>query len=95
MTTLFRLATFSHRGHDHVGIEIAGSMLDMPLAYEHFKRVTGRRDFFKARHRYTMLDVMEEWAAFLGIFEDMADHFAPQLAKAGRQGESAAVRLST
>ena len=58
-------------------------MLDMPLAYEHFKRATGRRDFFKARHHYTMLDVVEEWEVFLGVFDEMADHFAPQLAKKG------------
>jgi 2,4-didehydro-3-deoxy-L-rhamnonate hydrolase len=83
MTTFFRLATFSHRGHDHVGIEIGGVMLDMSLAYEHFKRATGRRDFFKARHHYTMLDVVEEWEVFLGVFDEMADHFASQLTKRG------------
>jgi 2,4-didehydro-3-deoxy-L-rhamnonate hydrolase len=79
MASLFRLATFSHRGHDHIGIEIDGLMLDMPLAYEHFKRATGRHDFFKARHQYTMLDVVEEWELFLGVFEELAAHFAPQL----------------
>src|ERR1700730_11748410 len=28
--------------------------------YEEFKRAIGRRDFFKARHRYTMLDVLDQ-----------------------------------
>jgi|ERR1700730_121946 hypothetical protein len=32
--------------------------------YEEFKRAIGRRDFFKARHRNTMLDVLEQWELF-------------------------------
>jgi 2-keto-4-pentenoate hydratase/2-oxohepta-3-ene-1,7-dioic acid hydratase in catechol pathway len=77
--TPYRLATFSHRGRDYVGLEINNFMLDAALAYEHLKRATGRRDFFKARHGCTMLDVVEEWDLFLAAFDQMADHFATQL----------------
>jgi 2-keto-4-pentenoate hydratase/2-oxohepta-3-ene-1,7-dioic acid hydratase in catechol pathway len=77
--TPFRLATFSHRGYDRVGIEINGFMLDVALAYENLKRATGRRDFFKARHGLTMLEVMEEWDVFLAAFDQMADHYASAL----------------
>jgi 2-keto-4-pentenoate hydratase/2-oxohepta-3-ene-1,7-dioic acid hydratase in catechol pathway len=79
MTVPYRLATFSNRGYERVGIEIAGVMLDLALAYEALKRESGRRDFFKARHHYTMLDVMEEWELFLDVFDRVAAHYGPRL----------------
>ena len=77
--TPFRLATFSHRGYDRVGIELNGYMLDFALAYEELKRASGRRDFFKARHGLTMLEVLEEWDLYLAAFEHIADHYASAL----------------
>jgi 2,4-didehydro-3-deoxy-L-rhamnonate hydrolase len=77
--TPYRLATFAHRDIDRVGLEIAGHMLDIGPAYETLKRASGRRDLFKARHNYTMLDVLEEWDVFLGIFDALAEHYGPKL----------------
>src|SRR5207244_7266661 len=77
--TPFRLATFSHRGYDRVGIELNGYMLDFALAYEELKRASGRRDFFKARHGLTMLEVLEEWDLYLAACEHIADHYASAL----------------
>src|SRR5262249_61599909 len=79
LVSITEMATISHRVHELAGIEFEGLWRDMTLGYEHFKRATGLHDFFKARHQYTMLDVMQEWELFLGVFEELAAHFAPQL----------------
>ena len=85
MSTPYRLATFAHRDHDFVGIEIGSHMLELGHAYEHLKRLTGKRDLFKARHNHTMLDVLEEWDVFLGICDALADHFGPRIAENASQ----------
>jgi 2-keto-4-pentenoate hydratase/2-oxohepta-3-ene-1,7-dioic acid hydratase in catechol pathway len=94
MPVRYRLATVSHRGRVFPVIEIDETLIDLNLGYEYFKDATGRRDFFKARHNYTMLDVLEEWELFDGILDDFAQFFAgeiktrlPEIAFAYRLGE--------
>jgi 2,4-diketo-3-deoxy-L-fuconate hydrolase len=79
----YRLATFSYRGHEYTGIEIAGCLIDLGLGYEYYKERVGQRDFFKAKHGYAMLDVLEEWDLFLDVFEKMAAFYQGIL---GREG---------
>lgn len=85
MNTPYRLATFAYRGHDYVGVEIGKSMLELGPAYEHLKRLTGKRDLFKARHNYTMLDVLEEWDVFLEICDALVAHYGPRLAEVANE----------
>jgi len=82
---LYRLATFSHRGYEHVGIEVGGRLIDLGLGYEHFKNETGKRDFFKAKHGYTMLDVLEEWELFTEVFDTLTPFYDEVLA--GEKGD--------
>lgn len=77
MSVPYKLATFAYRGHTCTAVEVGGLLIDLNVGYEHFKARTGRRDFFKARHNYTVLDVLEEWDLFLSAFEDMATFYAP------------------
>ena len=77
----YRLATISFRGHRYVGIEIAGQMVDLSLGYEYFKEATGKKDLFKAKHNYTMLDVLDEWDLFLDIFSAMVPFYYEALKK--------------
>lgn len=74
MSLVYRLATVSHRSHPFVVLEIDGTLYDFNAAYEAFKAATGRRDFFKARHNYSMLDILEEWELFDSILDDVAKY---------------------
>lgn len=71
----YRLATFSCRGYEHVGLEVSGRLIDLGLGYEYYKEKTGKRDLFKAKHRYTMLDIIEEWDIFIDIFDALTPFF--------------------
>jgi len=71
----YRLASFSYRGYDHVGIEIAGSLIELGAGYEYYKESAGKRDFFKAKHHYTMLDVLEEWDLFTEVFSEITPFY--------------------
>lgn len=75
----YRLASFSYRGYDHVGLEVGGLLIDIGPGYEHFKEATGRRDFFKAKHGYAMLDILEEWDLFMEVFDDLAPFYRQAL----------------
>jgi 2-keto-4-pentenoate hydratase/2-oxohepta-3-ene-1,7-dioic acid hydratase in catechol pathway len=85
MAQTYRLATVTSRGREFPVVEVAGSLIDLGLGYEHYKRETGRRDFFKARHNYTMLDVLEEWELFDEALGGFADFYAAALAKRGAE----------
>ena len=61
MDPVYRLATVAFRGREFPVMEVNNTLFDLNIGYEEFKRATGRRDFFKARHHYTMLDILEEW----------------------------------
>ncbi len=77
----YRLATFLYRNHPYVGVEIGGWLIDLGLGYEYYKQATGRRDFFKAKHGYTMLDVLEEWDLFNAAFTDLTPFYTQILAQ--------------
>ncbi len=77
----YRLASYSYRFHDYVGIEIGGWLIDLGPGYEYYKQSIGKRDFFKAKHQYTMLDALEEWDLFLGVFEHMVPFYQEILEK--------------
>jgi len=83
MSEGFRLATVEHRGRVFPVVEVSGALIDLGVGYEHYKNAAGIRDFFKARHDYSMLDVLEEW----GLFETALDGFAGHYAKALAGGE--------
>ncbi len=76
---MYRLATVDHRGRVFPVIDIGGHLVDLGLGYETYKAAAGTRNFFKARHHYTMLDILEEWDLFLAEFDKMDAHFAPRL----------------
>jgi 2-keto-4-pentenoate hydratase/2-oxohepta-3-ene-1,7-dioic acid hydratase in catechol pathway len=76
---MYRLATVDHRGHAFTAIEIAGHLIDLNLGYEAYKKAKDVRNFFKARHNYTMLDLLEEWSLFLPEFDALEAYYAPQL----------------
>lgn len=80
MAQTYRLATVEHRGRVFPVVEVAGALIDLGIGYERYKAATGRRDFFKARHDYTMLDVLEEWALFDELLDGFAEHYAKELA---------------
>lgn len=75
----YRLATVDVRGHVFPVVEVDEALLDFAVAYEEFKQETGRRDFFKARHQYSMLDILEEWELFDAILPEFAEYAAKQL----------------
>lgn len=77
----YRLATFSHRGYSHVGVEVEEFLIDLGPGYEHYKQSMGRRDFFKAKHGYTMLDVLEEWDLFVAALDDMVPFYKEVLSQ--------------
>ena len=81
MGSAYKLATVDYRGRQFPAVEIAGALVDLAIGYEAFKSETGRRDFFKAKHAYTMLDVLEEWQLFDSVLDDFADFYATALAK--------------
>ncbi len=62
-------------------MEVNNTLFDLNIGYEEFKRATGRRDFFKARHHYTMLDILEEWELFDAVLGETAAFFADQAAR--------------
>ena len=72
MPLVYRLATVSHRSRTFVALEVNGTLYDLAAAYEAFKAARGRRDFFKARHNYSMIDILEEWELFDGVLDDVA-----------------------
>ena len=76
----YRLATVEHRGRAFPVVEIEDALIDFGLGYEAFKTATGKQDFFKARHGYTMLDILEEWPLFVTVLDDFAAHFRKELA---------------
>jgi len=77
----YRLATFAHRGYPLVGVEVNGWLVDLGLGYEYYKESTGRHDFFKAKHGYTMIDVLEEWDVFVVAFDDMVPFYSQALSQ--------------
>jgi len=80
----YRLATFTYRGHEYVGFEVGDRIIDLNAGYEYYKNMVGKRDFFKARHQYTMLDVLEEWDLFIGVLDTMVPFYQEILAKNDR-----------
>lgn len=76
MSVVYRLATVSHRSRVFVVLEVGGTLFDFNAAYEAFKTETGRRDFFKARHNYSMIDILEEWDLFDAVLDDVATYLA-------------------
>ena len=79
----YKLATIEYRGRVFPVIEVAGALFDLGVGYECFKAAAGRRDFFKARHGYTMLDVLDEWELFDGVLGDLARFLAGEVAGEG------------
>jgi len=79
MPQLYRLATVRFRGRVFPVIELDGRLIDLNFGYEHYKTATGRQDFFKARHGYTMLDVLEEWDLFDKLFDDVVAFYVREL----------------
>ena len=75
----YRLATVEHRGRIFPVVEVEGILIDFGTGYEAYKRDTGTRDFFKAKHGYTMLDILEEWALFEAALEGFAEYAASQV----------------
>lgn len=76
MSLVYRLATVLHRSRAFVAIEVNGKLYDLAAAYEAFKAAQGRRDFFKARHNYSMLDILEEWELFDAALDNVAAFLA-------------------
>src|SRR5262249_41025897 len=72
MDLIYRLATVAFRGREFPVIEVNNTLFDLNVGYEEFKQATGRRDFFKARHHYTMLDILEEWELFDAVLGETA-----------------------
>ncbi|MFS8050176.1 fumarylacetoacetate hydrolase family protein [Rhizobium sp. BR 314] len=72
MSLIYRLATVSHRSREFLAIEVNGTLYELALGYEAFKAAKGRHDFFKARHNYTMLDLLEEWDLFDAVLDEVA-----------------------
>jgi 2-keto-4-pentenoate hydratase/2-oxohepta-3-ene-1,7-dioic acid hydratase in catechol pathway len=81
MNLVYRLATVAFRGREFPVIEVNNTLFDLNVGYEEFKQATGRRDFFKARHHYTMLDILEEWEVFDAVLGETAAFFADQAAR--------------
>jgi 2-keto-4-pentenoate hydratase/2-oxohepta-3-ene-1,7-dioic acid hydratase in catechol pathway len=81
MDPVYRLATVAFRGREFPVMEVNNTLFDLNIGYEEFKRATGRRDFFKARHHYTMLDILEEWELFDAVLGETAAFFADQAAR--------------
>ncbi len=79
MNNKYRLATVSHRGFAFPVIEVKGKLVDINRGYEFYKCTTGYRDLFKKKHEYTMLDILEEWDIFDGIFNKMVEYFSPRM----------------
>ncbi len=79
----YKLATVEYRGRVFPVVEVAGALFDLGVGYERFKAAAGRRDFFKASHGYTMLDVLEEWELFDEVLGDFAGFLAGELAGLG------------
>jgi len=75
----YRLATVEYRGRIFPVLEVGQALIDFGIGYEAFKRDTQRRDFFKARHGYTMLDILEEWELFDSILGEAAAYFETHL----------------
>jgi 2-keto-4-pentenoate hydratase/2-oxohepta-3-ene-1,7-dioic acid hydratase in catechol pathway len=72
MALVYRLATVSYRSRVFPVIEVDGKLFDFNAGYEAFKLGSGRRDFFKAKHEYTMLDILDEWDLFDSVLDDVA-----------------------
>ncbi|MFA5585002.1 MAG: fumarylacetoacetate hydrolase family protein [Saccharofermentanales bacterium] len=75
MSLVFKLATVDHRGFVFPVIEINSSLYDINRGYEYYKMRTGKRDLFKAKHNYTMLDILEEWELFNNLLGEMAGFY--------------------
>lgn len=67
----FKLASVSYKGFIFPVIKIDDKLYDINRSYEYYKNNTGERDLFKAKHNYTMLDILEEWDIFRGIFKKL------------------------
>ena len=68
MNKKYRLATVSYKGFVFPVIEIEGKLVSINQGYEYYKKMTNQKDLFKAKHNYTMLDILEEWDVFEEIF---------------------------
>ncbi len=75
MEKQFKLASVSYKGFVFPVIKIDNKLYDINRGYEYYKNNTGERDLFKAKHNYTMLDILEEWDIFMNIFKKLATYF--------------------
>jgi 2-keto-4-pentenoate hydratase/2-oxohepta-3-ene-1,7-dioic acid hydratase in catechol pathway len=71
----YRLATVEHRGRVFPVVEVGDALVDFGYGYEAYKAATGKRDFFKARHNYTMLDILEEWPLFDACLDEFVEYW--------------------
>lgn len=73
---MYRLATVTHRARTFPAIAVDNLLVDINNGYEFFKREKGIKNFFKARHNYSMIDLLDEWELFDAEFDRMAEFFA-------------------
>lgn len=72
----YRLATITHRARTFPVVAVDNALIDFNYGYEFYKQRKNIRNFFKPKHAYTMIDILDEWALFDPEIEAMAEFYA-------------------
>ena len=88
----YKLATITHRARTFPAVAVDNILVDFNFGYEFYKQKKGIRNFFKARHGLSTLDILEEWELFDPEIDAMAAFFA-EAAKKGTAPAGIVYRL--